>query len=100
VYLRKGGTDREEQIRESGIESLSGLPRCPATINRELACLKAMYFHALKDRHDFGNPVSEVEFLPENNEQNRVLSFEEQQKYLRRKPQNEKFLSTPPRTQL
>ena len=54
----------------------------PATINRELACLKAMYFHALKDRHDFGNPVSEVEFLPENNEQNRVITFEEQQKYL------------------
>ena len=41
-----------------------------------------MYFHALKDRHDFGNPVSEVEFLPENNEQNRVITFEEQQKYL------------------
>jgi len=41
-----------------------------------------MYFHALKDRPDFGNPVSEIEFLPENNEQNCVLTFEEQQKYL------------------
>jgi len=57
-------------------------PIKPATVNRELACLKAMYFHALKDRHDFGNPVSEITFLPENNEQNRVLTFEEQQKYL------------------
>jgi integrase len=57
-------------------------PITPATINRELACLKAMYFHALKDRHDFGNPVSGVDFLPENNEQNRVLTFEEQRKYL------------------
>ena len=57
-------------------------PIKPATVNRELACLKAMYFHALKDRHDFGNPVSEIAFLPENNEQNRVLTFEEQQKYL------------------
>src|SRR5262249_1260653 len=54
----------------------------PATINRELACLKAMFNHALKKRHDFGNPVSEVEFLSENNEQTRVLSFEEQRKYL------------------
>jgi integrase len=54
----------------------------PATVNRELACLKAMYFLALKDRHDFGNPVSDVAFLPENNEQNRVLTFGEQQKYL------------------
>lgn len=57
-------------------------PIKPATINRELACLKAMYFHALKDRHDFKNPVSEVSFLPEHNEQNRVLTFQEQQKYL------------------
>jgi integrase len=57
-------------------------PITPATINRELACLKAMYFHALKDRHDFGNPVSGVDFLSENNEQNRVLTFEEQRKYL------------------
>jgi len=55
----------------------------PATINRELACLKAMFNHALKGRHDFRNPVTEVEFLPENNEQTRVLTFEEQGKYLR-----------------
>jgi site-specific recombinase XerD len=57
-------------------------PIKPATINRELACLKAMYNHALKKRHDFRNPVSEIEFLSENNEQTRVLSFEEQRKYL------------------
>src|SRR5262245_54648457 len=25
----------------------------PATVNRELACLKAMYFHAVKDGHNF-----------------------------------------------
>src|SRR5262245_26518384 len=54
----------------------------PATINRELACLKAMFNHALKDRRDFGNPVSDVEFLAENNEQTRVLTFDEQRKYL------------------
>jgi len=57
-------------------------PIKPATINRELACLKAVYFHVLKDRHNFGNPVSEVAFLPENNEQDRVLTFEEQRAYL------------------
>jgi len=39
-----------------------------------------MFDCALKSRHDFGNPVSEVEFLPENNEQNRILSFEEQRR--------------------
>jgi len=54
----------------------------PATVNRELACLKAMFNHALKERHDFRNPVTQVEFLSENNEQTRVLTFEEQRKYL------------------
>jgi integrase len=54
----------------------------PATVNRELACLKAMFNHSLKDRHNFENPVSEVEFLAEENEQTRVLSFDEQRKYL------------------
>jgi integrase len=57
-------------------------PIKPATVNRELACLKAMFNCALKNRHDFSNPVSEVDFLPENNEQNRILSFEEQRRYL------------------
>jgi len=54
----------------------------PATINRELACLKCMFNHALKERYDFRNPVSKVGFLPEDNEQTRVLTFEEQHQYL------------------
>jgi integrase len=54
----------------------------PATVNRELACLKAMFNHALKERRDFHNPVSEVQFLAENNQQSRVVSFEEQRRYL------------------
>src|SRR5262249_555230 len=61
--------------------SVTSFPK-PATVNRELACLKAMLNHALKERHDFRNPVSEVDFLAENNEQTRVLTFEEQRKYL------------------
>ena len=41
-----------------------------------------MYRHALKGRHDFQNPISEVKFLPEGNEQTRVLTYEEQHYYL------------------
>jgi integrase len=61
----------------------------PATINRELACLKAMFFHALKDGHEFKNPLSKklvgdeaVKLLSEDNEQETVLTFEEQRVYL------------------
>ncbi len=54
----------------------------PATVNRELACLKALFNHAIKADLPLRNPVSHVDFLPEHNEQTRVLSFDEQERYL------------------
>jgi integrase len=54
----------------------------PATVNRELACLKALFNHAIKSGLLLPNPVSRVAFLPEQNERTRVLSFEEQARYL------------------
>lgn len=54
----------------------------PATVNRELACLKALFNHAIKSDLQLTNPVSRVAFLPEQNEQTRVLSFDEQARYL------------------
>ena len=49
----------------------------PATVNRELACLKALFNHAIKSDLPVRNPVSRVGFLAEHNEQTRVLSFDE-----------------------
>jgi integrase len=54
----------------------------PATVNRELACLKAMFNHANKADLPLRNPVSRVNFLKEQNEQTRVLSYTEQERYL------------------
>ena len=54
----------------------------PATINRELACLKALFNFAIKGDLVLKNPVSRVKFLNEDNEQMRILSYEEQSKYL------------------
>jgi integrase len=54
----------------------------PATVNRELACLKAMFNHAIKADLPLRNPVSRVNFLKEQNEQTRVLSYTEQERYL------------------
>jgi len=52
----------------------------PATINRELACLK----HLFKQNASFvsQNPVKDVKFLDEDNEQTRVLNAEEEKLYL------------------
>lgn len=68
--------------REKGKRKSTGKRIRPATLNRELACLKALFNHAIKSDLAFRNPVSRVDFLPENNEQTRVLTYEEQNKYL------------------
>jgi integrase len=68
--------------KEQGKRKSTGKRIRPATLNRELACLKALFNHALKSGFTFRNPVSRVDFLPENNEQTRVLTYDEQGKYL------------------
>ncbi len=57
-------------------------PLRPATVNRELACLKALFTFAIKAEILAKIPVSKVKFFPEDNQQTRVLSFTEQHSYL------------------
>lgn len=54
----------------------------PATVNRDLACMKAMYNYFISLGVIVKNPVAKVKLLPENNNQTRVLSFEEERLYL------------------
>jgi integrase len=54
----------------------------PATVNRELACLKALFNFVIKADVLAKNPVSRVKMFAENNLQTRVLSFTEQHNYL------------------
>jgi integrase len=54
----------------------------PASVNRELACGKAMFNHAIKANLPLRNPFVGVEYLAEENEQTRVLSYDEESKYL------------------
>lgn len=53
----------------------------PATVNRELACLKALFSFFIKADVLVKNPVSRVRFLAENNQQTRVLSHLEERAY-------------------
>jgi integrase len=59
----------------------------PASINRELACLKALFNFFTRAEVVTKNPVSQIKFLAEENEQRRVISFEEQNLYLAAAPQ-------------
>lgn len=54
----------------------------PATVNRELACLRAMINYFIRQDVLLKNPVSRVKFLKEDNESMRVLSAEEERLYL------------------
>jgi integrase len=54
----------------------------PATINRELGCLRHMFNMAIKWGKAQKNPVSEVRFLKEPKEKDRILSPEEEKKLL------------------
>lgn len=66
----------------------------PATVNRELACGKAMFNHAKKAHRTLPNPFSEVNFYAENNEQTRVLTFQEEALYLNEASQPLKDIAT------
>jgi hypothetical protein len=63
--------------------SIYGRPPAPATLNRELACLKHMFSVARKGRIHLPssalneNRVSSVKFLDEHNILDRVLTAEE-----------------------
>lgn len=54
----------------------------PATINRELGCLRHMFNMAIKWGKAQKNPVAEVRFLKEPEEKTRILSHEEEAKLL------------------
>jgi len=55
----------------------------PATVNRETACLKHLFNIAKQRSKFFGeNPVANVKFLEENNQIERVLTLDEEQRLI------------------
>jgi len=71
--------------RKSSI-GLKGKPAAPATINRELSCLKTAFNRAIRDEKASTNPVQRIKFLEEDNIRNRVLGQEEYEKLLELSP--------------
>ena len=64
--------------RSSSAEpSYQGHATKPATVNREIACLRAIFSRAVKNGKAERNPAKGVDRLSENNERDRVLSAEE-----------------------
>jgi len=87
VALDKITPDEVEQYKR--IRSAQVSPRThrkvkPATVNRELACLRAMFNHLTKADVWLKNPIRKtaVKPLSEDNEQIRVVDYGEQEQYL------------------
>ncbi|HEX3033987.1 MAG TPA: site-specific integrase [Thermodesulfobacteriota bacterium] len=80
------GSKKLSQISSSDIDDYK-LKRLqdvkPATVNRELACLSHIFNLAKREKKFFGNnPVSEARLLPEHNQVERILTFEEEERLL------------------
>lgn len=59
----------------------------PSTVNRELACLSHLLNYAKRKKKFFGeNPVSISRLLPEHNQTERILTYEEERKLLEVSP--------------
>jgi integrase len=69
-------TYQQERMSEPS-RSHPGQTTRPATVNRDLSCLKTMFNRAVRHGIINHNPVSTVRKLPENNIRTRLLTYEE-----------------------
>jgi integrase len=82
-HVERFKIERAREQRASDRGKKAGRVLRPATVNRELACGKAMFNSAIKAGLPLQNPFSRVRFLAEQNDHTRVLTYDEQQKYLK-----------------
>ncbi len=71
----------EYQSKRLSEKSYRGEATKPATVNREIACMKTMFSKAIQNNKLERNPLKGVKLLKENNERERVLSVEEWESY-------------------
>jgi integrase len=71
----------EYQARRMGEMSYRKKPTRPATVNREISCLRTIFNKAILDGKLERNPTRGVKLLREKNERDRVLSSHEWMRY-------------------
>jgi len=59
----------------------------PATVNREIACLKHIFNRAIRDDKIEVNPATKVKMKPEDNVRDRVITYDEFQGLLNHSPE-------------
>jgi len=81
--INAGEVEDYKARRAASISPKTGKLIEPATVNRELAALRAIFNLAIKHKIVMENPATGVARLREDNEQMRVLSHEEEACYLK-----------------
>jgi integrase len=81
--ISAGKVEDYKARRATSVSPKTGQQIKPATVNRELAALRAIFRLAIKHKVVMENPVKEVDLLREDNEQMRVLSHEEEAHFLK-----------------
>jgi integrase len=76
---------RYQRLAESSGRT-PGTLTTPATVNRELACLKTIFNKAVANEKIMTNPAAKIKLMKENNERSRVLNHSEYQKLIRVSP--------------
>jgi integrase len=82
TLVSKNGTNGKNRKITKEKPKFKATPLKPATVNREMACLKIFFNYFIKADVLIKNPVSRVKFLKEENNQMRVVSDEEERLYL------------------
>jgi len=80
--INAGDVETYKSRRAATISPRTGRQLYPATVNRELDALRQIFNLAVKHKLVCENPVKQVRFLREDNEQMRVVSYEEEARYL------------------
>lgn len=81
--IKQKKSPRKRKVPKVATTSKAATTLMPATVNRELACLKILFnFYIKSDVLMRSNPVSRVKFFAEHNEHTRVLSQDEERLYL------------------
>jgi integrase len=76
---------RQKRLSEPSGRS-PGKNTAPATVNREIACLKAIFNRAVNNGKAENNPARRIKALKENNERDRILNAEEYARLLQHSP--------------
>ncbi len=86
AYKQKRLCEVSGRCKRNSADETPAKLTAPATVNREVACLKVIFNRAVKNGKAEKNPSQGIKLLKENNERDRILSPDEYERLLASSP--------------